>query len=81
MTRKPIRMRVIGSQSPDTPGVLRPLFSDRPVLNGEGEESYVCGSCSIVLMQGVTPKRAREFAICCGACGSYNAITSDPEKI
>ena len=74
--RKPVKMQIMENFPADTPGVLRPLFSDRPVLTGTGEDSYVCGSCANVLMQGVTGTRAREFAIRCGKCGSYNEVLS-----
>ena len=51
--KKPIKMRVIQNLTADTPAVLRPLFSDRPVLNGPGEDNYVCGACELVLLKGV----------------------------
>ena len=74
MPKKPIKMKVIQNLGADTPGVLRPLFSDRPVLTGPGDDSYVCGACGIVLLQGVSENRGREFALRCAGCGSYNAV-------
>ena len=72
--KRPVKMKVIENIAANVPGVLRPLFSDRPVLTGPGEDNYICGSCATVLMQGVTGTRAREFAIRCGKCGSYNGV-------
>ena len=80
-SKKPIKMQVIQNLTPDTPAVLRPLFSDRPVLKGAGEDNYVCGACELVLLQGVTRKRAREFAIRCGKCGSFNAVVDARKHI
>jgi len=45
-----------------------------PATRGYGDNDYVCGSCSTVLLAQVDEGAARNFAVRCPSCGSTNVV-------
>lgn len=48
-----------------------------PLLRGDGDMSYVCGSCDTVLVENVSPGDIRSFYVHCPQCNAVSFLDSE----
>lgn len=69
-----IRMKVIPEQDDRRIEALDGTASHPVVISGDGPHSFLCGSCGVVLVEGVRFGQVESVSFRCGACRSLNAI-------
>jgi hypothetical protein len=68
------RLRVIPEPEEGTASVLVPGDDfTGPFITGVGPETYVCGSCTAILLLNVTPGQIVGIVFQCPVCKAYNA--------
>lgn len=54
--------------------VLEPVPDRLPVIEGDGQDSYLCGSCRVVLVENVHPREVDNTFIRCPHCQAMNEV-------
>ncbi len=48
-----------------------------PLIKGEGEYSYACGKCGVLLVESVSFGQISNIVFKCPNCGSFSELTAD----
>jgi hypothetical protein len=70
---------VVVSQPHPSASIINPTVL--PVFQGIEPENQLCGSCAVILIEGVSTDSLRstlstpmQLLICCPKCGAYNTL-------
>ena len=59
---------------------MTPIFvRGAPAFRGYSEMDYVCGSCGMVICDGIRPGAFAGIVFHCGACGELNRVAPSGE--
>ncbi len=47
---------------------------DQPFKRGQGDMTYTCAKCGIIILENVSADEMRELVFQCHACGTYNEV-------
>ncbi len=50
------------------------LQGKAPFIKGGGDNNYLCGNCSNILIEQVAKRQVSGMVLLCPKCGSYNGI-------
>lgn len=67
-----LKTKIIPEPDPKTKTILAPLKS--PIMRGNGDYTYLCGSCDTVLLDHINEGQVKGIILKCPKCSKFSEI-------